>query len=513
MKSPRSVMFKIYTALGHDGRTAFISAVIFGLIAHMPALNFDVPNHDGLDSIYFDQNMLTSGRWFLGAACGVSSFYSLHWVIGVLSLIYLAVTAVFVAKLLKVKSPLFIVMIAGLLVTFPTLASNFAYSFTMDGYMMGLMFAVIAVYLVSVCKLGFVWGGVFLAFSMGIYQAYLPVAMLLSLYMALLILTEKTGIGEKISRVLKYLYMGVIGVGLYYVILKLLLAVTGKELDTYQGMNSAAESISLAETFKAVYKDFFSFTLKGHILFANPVALTAVAVLAVSFAVVLLIRAAKEKWFKSAWFYVILVATAVIVPLFANVMLIISKDITYHSLMRYQWVVFGIIATAFIENYLRGNESTRENFIEWVTTVSVLVCIICNILALNVGYSNLEKKYERTYAYCLRLADRIEQTEGYYEGIPIYMIGYVGDDNFPEVDITADVTDHMLNVGGNWLFYTPRNYELFYKHYMGISFNFLMPEEANYYDTEEYVAMPSFPGKGSTKVVDGVLYVKTENMH
>lgn len=27
----------------------------------------------------------------------------------------------------------------------------------------------------------------------------------------------------------------------------------------------------------------------------------------------------------------------------------------------------------------------------------------------NIGYSNLEKKYEKTYAYCVRLLDRIEQ--------------------------------------------------------------------------------------------------------
>ena len=148
MISPRNSFSKVNKAIGHDGRVAFLSAVIIGLIAHMPAMNFDVPNHDGLDSLYFDQNMLTSGRWFLGTACGISSFYSLHWVIGVLSLLYLAITAIFLVKLLKIKTPVFAVMISGLLVTFPTLASNFAYSFTMDGYMMGLMFAVIAVYVV-----------------------------------------------------------------------------------------------------------------------------------------------------------------------------------------------------------------------------------------------------------------------------------------------------------------------------------------------------------------------------
>ena len=48
---------------------------------------------------------------------------------------------------------------------------------------------------------------------------------------------------------------------------------------------------------------------------------------------------------------------------------------------------------------------------------------------------------------------------------------------------------------------------------MGITFNFLSPDEANYYDTDEYIALSSFPLEGCTKVVDGVLYVKTENLH
>ena len=513
MNSPRSVFVKLNNALGSEGRTAFFATLVMGVVAHMPALVADIPNHDGLDSIYFSQNMLTSGRWFLGPACAVSSYYSIHWLIGVLALLYIALAAVFTVKLLNVKTPLFAGLIAGLMVTFPSLASNFAYLFTMDGYMMGLLFAVLAVYMTAKVKHGFLFGGAFLALSMGIYQAYLPVAMLLSLYMVLMILAEKTKFIDKLKQALNYLYMGVLGVALYYGILKLLLAVTGKELDTYQGMNSAVEQVSIADSIKAVYKNFFSFTLNGKVIFTNAFATVAVVVIAVSLAVALIVRAVREKWLKSVWFYVIIVATCVVVPIFTNVILLISKDVTYHMIMRYQWVLFGVLAVAFIESSLSAVKPRTQAMLEWCVLAAASVCILSNVISVNVAYSNLEKKYERTYAYCLRLADRIEQTEGYYQGIPIYMIGVVGEDNFPVVDITADVTDHMLGIDGNWLIYTPKNYELFYKHYMGITFNFLMPDEANYYDTQEYIDMPSFPGAGSTKVVDGVLYVKTENMH
>ena len=130
----------------------------------------------------------------------------------------------------------------------------------------------------------------------------------------------------------------------------------------------------------------------------------------------------------------------------------------------------------------------------------------------NIGYSNLQKRYEKTYAYCVRLLDRIEQTEGYYQGIPIAMIGVVGEDEFPGTDITLDVTSGMIGLNGDSLLYTGENYRLFMQHYLGATLN-ILPADAMkemYYD-EEYIEMDSFPGENSIRIIDGILYVKTEN--
>ena len=62
---------------------AFFTAIIVGFITHMRVFVQDIPNHDGMTSIHFDQNMITSGRWFLRVACGISSDYTLPWLIGV----------------------------------------------------------------------------------------------------------------------------------------------------------------------------------------------------------------------------------------------------------------------------------------------------------------------------------------------------------------------------------------------------------------------------------------------
>lgn len=118
----------------------------------------------------------------------------------------------------------------------------------------------------------------------------------------------------------------------------------------------------------------------------------------------------------------------------------------------------------------------------------------------------------RNYAYCVRLLDRIEQTEGYYQGIPIAMIGVVGEDEFPGTDITLDVTSGMIGLNGDSLLYTGENYRLFMQHYLGATLN-ILPADAMkemYYD-EEYIEMDSFPGENSIRIIDGILYVKTEN--
>ena len=131
----------------------------------------------------------------------------------------------------------------------------------------------------------------------------------------------------------------------------------------------------------------------------------------------------------------------------------------------------------------------------------------------HVAYSNLEKKYEKTYSYCLRLLDRMEQTQGYYPGIPVAMIGVVSEDNFPVTDITGEVTGSIIGATGDYLLYTSANYQSFMKHYMGVEINPVSGEDMlRIYDSEEYRALESFPGANSMKVVDGVLYIKTENV-
>lgn len=534
MRTPVEVWNHLRADIRKEWKTAFWTAFFLGILIHFPVMAGDYPNHDGLASMYFDQNMITSGRWFLMVACGISSYFALPWVIGLLSLFFLGIGAAVLTEFLEIKNELGIIVLSGLLVSFPALASTYAYIFTADGYMLALCLVFLAVALTKKWDWGFIPGGVCLAFSMGTYQSYLSFAILLSIYGCLMILLSESSVERKLKNMLRYLYMGLIGVGLYYVILQVLLKIQGKELDTYQGISgmTAGGSLTLAEKLQNIYRDFLAFTGNGNVLYNNKISFAAFGLIMVA-AVGLLIRLViRRGYFKKWYFYLIVLFTAVLIPVAFNVILLISPEVTYHLLMRYQWCLLPILTLAFLLRYgflqteLSGQFSPLHRrdakvlkkptvicniLLQWAVLLSAVILVLHYGVTDNIAYSNLQKKYEKTYAYCLRLADRMEQTKGYYTGMPVAMIGVQNQENLPETDITGAVTSNMIGMTGDYLVYTDTNYQAFMKHYLGITINLVPDEEMErIYTTKEYQELSSFPQEGSMKVVDGILYIKTE---
>lgn len=501
-----------------EWKAAFIGCFLVGILTHMPVLLSDIPNHDGLANMYSDQNVVVSGRWFLTVACGISSYYTLPWIIGLLGLLYLGLGAAALCELLEVRKTWAAALCGALLSVFPALASTFAYVYTLDGYMLALLLAVLAVLFVKKYRLGFLPGALCLAFSMGIYQAYLPFTIILSVFSIWMLLLKKmpetVSLKGQIFSALRYLYMGILGVFLYYGILQVMLQLQGKQLADYQGINEMASSSAagkgIISVLKNMYGDFLAFSLKGNVLFQNVFSLISLFLLAAAAVWTVFMLLARGKYRKKTVIIIVIALSVAALPALTNIILLISPSVNYHLLMRYQWVLYVIGGVALVS----GSASSERSgvWLEWIALAAAFVLVFCYSITDNIAYSNLHKKYEKTYAYCIRLLDRIEQTPGYYPGIPIAMIGVVGDEQFPPTDLTPSVTAGMIGMGGDSLLYTGANYQGFIRHYLGASLNILPPKAmATMYYSEEYTAMESFPGADSIRIIDGIMYIKTEN--
>lgn len=500
---------KLYEKISASDRMAFLCAFFAGLLIHMPAMLMDVPNHDGLSSMYFSQNMITSGRWFLGVACAASSYFTVPWIIGLIGLLELSLTAVLLVRIFETDNPVIIMLISALLVSFPSLGSTFAYVFTLDGYMMGLFLSVLAVYLAK--KDHFFFGGISLAFSLGIYQSYLAFAMLLSVYCIWDFMIR----GEKgcIKKSMNFIYMGLGGAVLYYVLLMILLKIQGKVLDTYQGIDnlSGGGLSGRIQTIPGIYGNFVKFTLSKGFL-TGPASETAALILGCCTLFAAAVLIINRSLVKKLWFWWVGLLTLILVPVSANVVLLITPQVNYHLIMRYQWVLFWMAAIKICDIYVTSSKGVSKQLVSWISFAAALVIVISYAVSVNIGYTNLQRKYEKTYAYAVRLLDRIENTEGYYHGIPVVIMGVIGDDEFPPADLTSSVTGDMIGLEGDYLLYSGYNYQTFFRHYLGADINVIsMDVVPEIYYSDEYVSMESFPGETSVKYVDGKILVKTED--
>ena len=508
----------------------FMAAVIVGLFTHMFLFVNKLPNADAMTSFYFNQNMVTSGRWFLTVVCGISSYYDLNWVIGVLSVFYMAITAVLVSEVFEVKTLSARVCIGALLVTFPALTATFAYLYTADGYMLAFLLSVLAVYLTKKYRWGFVAGAVCLACSIGSYQAYLAVAVVMCLLLLIMMCLQNRPWKEVWGQGWRYLAMGAGCGALYYIVLKICLAVQSKELADYQGIDSMGKISlqSLPGMFVDAYYDFAAFALKGNIFITNGFSLICVLLLTVVVCVTALFCYLKSKAYKRWYQTLLLLVFIALIPFGTNIIFFMSTEVTFHLLMRMQWVLFPIFAIVLSEMWpcvQRGKvqnvqeETSKENKIKWNISLLLAGTAVLASLGLsyqfalmdNIAYFNMNERYEKTYAYCLRLVDRIEQTEGYEPGMPIAMIGVVDESKYPVTDITGDVTSRISGTTGDILIYKGEQYAAFMKHYLNVTINPIVGDQiVEIYNSPEYREMDSFPAENSVRIVDGVMYIKTE---
>ena len=146
----------------------------------------------------------------------------------------------------------------------------------------------------------------------------------------------------------------------------------------------------LMENYRVKADYCLAFTVHGNVLVNNIFSLAACIIL-VATVVFLVIRSMIwRKWWKNPAFFVIMILLGISMPLLTNVILLISPNLTYHLLMRYQWVLYLILMTAFADRYT-AEESRTDVVLQWAALCAAVVLVFDYGISDNIGYSNLEK--------------------------------------------------------------------------------------------------------------------------
>ena len=185
-----------------------------------------------------------------------------------LSAILLGISVVLIIDILKIKSKIFKIIVAIIMAVAPNFSATLMFFYCSDAYMIAMLFAVLAVFVVtkySKNKFMPLLGGLFISLSMGMYQTYLSVTMVLFASLILIDLLNKENLKEVVKNGLKYLLTGVIGLVLYFIFMNLALSMRQLDMNSYSGANEIGLSniiFNLPNLLPETYRDFLDITLK-----------------------------------------------------------------------------------------------------------------------------------------------------------------------------------------------------------------------------------------------------------
>ena len=402
---PEQIINKIKKGILPQWKVCFISALIMGLCAHLYKITNWLPNWDSLVFRYDAQNMISMGRWFLPVVCAPSSFYDLPFITGLMAIIFHGVGAVCICKMFGVRKNITAALIGAAAITFPTVTSVMMYNYVADGYALAFLFSCVAAMLLTKDKPCYIGSLVLIALSAGIYQAYITVTiMLLLLSLILDVIYKNIDSKDLLIKCLKFLLTGVLGMVLYYLVMTILLKIMGTTLLEYQGFDNATslKGIDIAGALYTIKESFVSYFFdfsKGANVFGIINSIVFVLTVVLYLTDIIKNRLSIGKILMLGVFVILL-------PIGASVLSFINSGIDYHNLMKMGFLVFYLLFILQYEN------SERNALKSWaILGISVLLIFNQTIIA-NVSYHKLNMAYEKSYGTLIRIADRIEQTEG-----------------------------------------------------------------------------------------------------
>lgn len=499
---------------------ALYSSFILSFLTHLYFFTKRLGNEDDLNHLSFAFRSLGSGRWSTG------TFFTGNFVLPivnfVLILIVLAIVTVIICDLLKLKSKKSMFFVSALISSFPSLAMSFSYVFMIEIYMLALLFAVLAVYVTSKFKYGFVFGGILAGCSLGHYQSYLGIASALSIVYLIKMVIDKADSKNVITMAIKLFAMGIIGTIVYFLILKIYLNIFDVSLSGYKGSDKMG--IPPLEMWpnliKRTYLHFIGYFLGMTFVVSSKAFVIIKIILIVLCAYLLAYIVVQEKIYKNKFNLILLIFFVMFAPLAINIIDFMAYSTQLSVLNIYQFVIAYVLVVYIFDKYFDlYKKKNKMNDIIYVTVTFLILSIFWqNFTITNRYYLKNEEFYEYTYALNNRLLSRIENTEGFDYDMPV-LITASDESKFKEILFDnyywKDIFFYDQALWGRFigyedLYYFSNDKKIirYLNNMLGFDLKEIEDDEKTaIIESNDYKDIGSWPAKDCIKIIDGILVV------
>lgn len=502
-------------------KTSFAATFILGFIAHGYAFLNAFFSHDNL-VIFADRSeetwKLTLGRILVPIYRSLRGGYNSPLLIGVLSLFWISLSVYFCCRFFDVKSRAVAVAFSAVFtVNLTVIAQTATYLYELDFDMLALLCAVLAAFLWKKGGKAMLAVPLFVFVSLGIYQSYVEVTVALMIMHSIVALVKEYS--ADVKRIFK---KGLCGIGvllagavLYAICVVVLVLCFDVSVESGQAnslSNLLTEKQYLALIPKAVAVCVYRWLnmggfrvgveLFGHsshgIITAFCAALTAlIPALPICFAFKKKIKPLN---------LVLAGALCVLLPLGMDFVYVLSNGAIHHLMMYAIWLAW-LIPLLFTQTQSFGQsfKAGTRSAIKAAVFVCLAVILAANIKTSNAVYLKKDLEASTTLSVITDVSRLIHDVDGYEAGTTkVAFAGrYRNGAKIPGFEDYYALTGNTHNLAITDELNAPNYYK------------YLLNEEINttvcngdIYDSEEFLAMPSYPDRGCVGFIGDVLVVK-----
>lgn len=493
-------------------RITFLATLLWGLLAHGFMMANKLSYHDDINNFGVGATF-HFGRWML-SVLGVSSRlifgtknFSLPWFSGMMTIILIALSVCFLIKIFDLKKPLVCVAVSGIIIAFPSVTAVFGFMFMGVHYSIDILFAVIGAYFFTAHKniKGFVLGGIFFTWAIGIYQALISFELcLLLLFMIKKVLEEELSFKDFFKEGLYYVICCAFSVLAYLIITKITCAVMNEPLANYKGIDNFGIT-SASGYFSRIlqaYKVVLLFVKDAHSSVFPTYTIRFIWILSLIFettyCLIITLRTKNtQRFFQMLILFILL-------PLGLGFTYVMTETVSVLQMLS-ETVPF-ILLVLIAEKHFSFED--KKNILAYVTCGIVLFAGIYYSRFANICYFKLDFQQQQAIGYYTGLISRIQNLDGYTDDFPVAVLNIenISDKNISHVKQYDFITVIPYN-DSNEEFLSNYKWDDFMKMWCGYEPNYV--KDTTEIENNPVVKdMPHYPDSGAVKIVDGIVVVK-----
>ncbi|MCD7882920.1 MAG: glucosyltransferase domain-containing protein [Lachnospiraceae bacterium] len=501
-------------------RYSFLGSFIFSMAANAFAYFNFYPQHDSLNhAMYFAGSWeVQLGRFLLPFYGKLRGTITMPWLIGMLSILFIAGSTYVVSDLLNMDTPILIILTGGILAANLCVTELCAvFMFVTDAYMLSMFLGCLGVWIIVRWQS---WGGVFLSavlffLSFGLYQSSASVVLVLFA----LLLIQECAFGRRIflyawRKWLRYALSLVLGVFFYVIGYKAALYLWDTTpAESSNSLSSLAELgiWELLQNLKNGYKQFLGFFFCDEAGIGTATQLC--NILLVCLALFFLVKLFLQKKIRVIN-GLVAIGCIVLLPVMMLLMSIfMSKEAisfrTAYALFLLYPIMLSVIfhGVGDVRSTSLSSKHKRVQVVRFASLVAVCIVLFQNIRYSNGAYTVEKILYDRTTSVMTRILEDIEEEDGYVPGeTEVVVIGGIYDGN----STITELTSQYSALGGfkkTSISYA-RTFNSMAK-LLGSKLNIAEDSViAEYKQMDEVSEMPAYPSNGYCQMIDERLVVK-----